>query len=272
MAARPTRPVVLCLLATVAGTLGAQETPPVRTYTAVRASTVPILDGRLDDPAWQSASWSARFVDIEGARKPSPRLATRVKLLWDDRYLYVAAELAEPDLWATFTTRDTVIYFENDFEVFIDPDGDRLRYVELEVNALGTVWDLFLPRPYRDGGSAVNGYDMVGLQVAVGLDGTLNDPSDRDRGWTVEMALPWTALGDSGRTAVPPADGARWRINFSRVQWDRDTVDGRYRKRIDPATGKPFPEHNWVWSPQGQIDMHLPERWGIVTFRGKAAP
>jgi len=211
-------------------------------------------------------------VDIEGARKPSPRLATRVKLLWDDSYLYVAAELEEPDLWATFTTRDTVIYFENDFEVFIDPDGDRLRYVELEVNALGTVWDLFLPRPYRDGGSAVNGYDMVGLQVAVGLDGTLNDPSDRDRGWTVEMALPWTALGDSGRTAVPPADGARWRINFSRVQWDRDTVDGRYRKRIDPATGKPFPEHNWVWSPQGQIDMHLPERWGIVTFRGKAAP
>jgi hypothetical protein len=45
-----------------------------------------------------------------------------------------------------------------------------------------------------------------------------------------------------------------------------DVIDGVYRKRVDPASGKTLPEDNWVWSPQGAIDMHMPERWGVVRF------
>jgi hypothetical protein len=60
--------------------------------------------------------------------------------------------------------------------------------------------------------------------------------------------------------AAPPKDGAQWRINFSRVEWDTEVADGKYRK----VKGKP--EHNWVWSPQGVIDMHRPERWGYLQF------
>ena len=83
-----------------------------------------------------------------------------------------------------------MIFQDNDIELFVDPDGDGLRYFELEVNALNTAWDLFLLKPYRDGGHGDNSWDIVGLRSAVGLEGTLNDPSDRDGGWTLELAIP----------------------------------------------------------------------------------
>jgi len=224
-------------------------------------TTGPInIDGKLDEVPWQSAAWTDLFVDIEGDAKPRPRLATRARMLWDDQYFYVGAEMEEPHVWATLTKRDSVIFHDNDFEIFIDPDGDNHEYYELEINALNTVWDLFLKRPYRDGGPAINGWDIAGLKTAVHTAGTLNDPTDIDEGWSVELALPWKALAEYAHRAAPPADGDQWRINFSRVQWQHEIVDGKYRK----VAGKK--EDNWVWSPQGVIDMHRPERWGYIQF------
>jgi hypothetical protein len=237
-----------------------------RRYTAPHVAAPPVIDGRIDDAAWRDAPWSEPFVDIEGHRRPAPRLRTRIKLAWDDSTLYIAGEMEEPDLWATITTRDAVIFHDNDFEVFLDPDGDAARYFELEINARNTQWDLFLPVAYRDGGKALDAFDFAGLRSAVALDGTLNDPSDRDRGWTIEIAIPFAAFTAPGIAHPPPRAGDRWRINFSRVQWDLVTSDGAYAKVRDATTGKPAPEHNWVWSPQGRIDMHQPEHWGVVTF------
>jgi hypothetical protein len=191
-------------------------------------------------------------------------------MLWDEECFYVAAELEEPDVWGTLTERDAVIYHDNDFEVFIDPDGDGELYAELELNALGTEWDLLLVRPYKDGGPALDGWDMRGLRTAVFVDGTLNAPGDRDRGWTVEIAIPWRALDELTRAALPPAPGDVWRVNFSRVQWRHDVQGGRYVKRTDPQPRTGRPEDNWVWSPQWMIDMHAPERWGRVEFSAGA--
>ena len=85
-------------------------------------------------------------------------------------------------MWATITTRDAVIFQDDDFEVFLDPGGDTHEYYELEVNALGTAWDLFLVKPYRDGGPALHAWDIAGLAVGVDVRGTINRPGDRDRG------------------------------------------------------------------------------------------
>ena len=242
-------------------------------YRAPHVAVPPRIDGRLDDAAWAHAPWSADFVDIEGDRRPVPSLRTRMKLAWDDSTLYVAGEMAEPHLWATITTRDAVIFHDNDFELFVDPDGDARRYFELEINALNTQWDLFLPVAYRDGGKAVDAFDFAGLRSAVWLDGTLNDPSDQDRGWSIEIAIPFRAFTAPGASHRAPTPGERWRINFSRVEWDLEVREGRYAKAVDRLSGKPRPEHNWVWSPQGMIDMHQPERWGYVEFtRGPGAP
>ncbi len=242
-----------------------------RTYVCARAPSPPVIDGRLDDAAWASAPWTEEFVDIRGGDWPAPRHATRAKLLWDDTYLYVAAWMDEPHVWATYDVRDSVIYHENDFEVFLDPDGDTHHYAELEINALGTEWDLFLVRPYRDGGPALHAWDIPGLRTAVRVDGTVNDPTDVDRGWSVEIAFPWLALAEATGTLHPPQRGDRWRLNFSRVQWRTEHTTGRYVKLMSTVTGNALPEDNWVWSPQGLVAMHYPEMWGVLQFAEDAS-
>ncbi len=236
-------------------------------YVCYRAVGAVNVDGKLDEESWRKAAWTDFFVDIEGDQKLVPIYKTRVKMLWDDQYFYVGAEIQEPNLWATLKQRDTVIFRDNDLEVFIDPNGSTQPYYEIEVNALGTVWDLLLREPYRDiGNAAINAWDMKGLKVGVLLQGTLNEPSDVDTGWTVEMAFPWDVLGEGVSAGAPPKDGAQWRMNFSRVEWRLKVEHGVYVKQIDPDNGEPLPEYNWVWSPQGLIDMHYPEMWGFVQF------
>ena len=118
-----------------------------RQYVCYRSRGPIEIDGALTEDDWQNAPWTEAFIDIEGEEKPAPRFLTRAKMLWDDAHFYVACEMEEPDVWATLTTRAAVIFHDNDFEVFIDPNGDTHEYYELEVNALGTEWDLLLIRP-----------------------------------------------------------------------------------------------------------------------------
>lgn len=236
-----------------------------RGYVALKAVMPPNIDGKLDDDAWRAAPWSDDFVDIEGDLKPKPRYRTRMKMLWDDRALYIAAELEDPDVWATITEHDAVMFQDPDFEVFLDPDGDNHLYGELEINPKNSTWDLLLTKPYRDGGHAINAWEITGLKTAVAIDGTLNNPKDKDRGWTVEIAWPWASLKELSQRTTPPKDGDQWRANFSHVYWDTEVKDERTVKMKDK------PEHNWVWSPQGVVEMHRPERWGYLQFSTQTA-
>ena len=281
MEAKRLRPRYFVIAGLLAGALAASAIPPVRIpepkvafapfeYVCRRAGGPIKVDGRLDEPVWTDTDWTEVFGDIEGAAKPAPRYRTRVQMLWDDKYFYIGAYLEEPHVWATLTERDAVIFQDNDFEVFIDPDGDTHDYYELEINALNTVWDLLLVRPYRDGGPAVHSWDIQGLKTGVHVMGSLNDPSDRDKAWTVEIALPFAVL----KECIPgkperPAAGDRWRVNFSRVEYRLDVDKGAYVKAKDAGTGRPLPEDNWTWTPQGVINIHYPEMWGYVQFSSK---
>jgi hypothetical protein len=184
-----------------------------------------------------------------------------MKMLWDHECLYWAAEMEDPHPWATYTVRESVIFHENDIEIFLDPSGRGEGYFELEINALGTTWDLFLERAYRDGGSADNSWDIDGLVVGVHVDGALNSPDVISKGWSVTVAMPWSNFFERG--ATKPANRDVWRINFSRVQWHVDD-------NLVKLPGKP--EENWVWSPQYAIDMHRPEMWGLVQFINSPTP
>jgi len=229
-------------------------------YVAYRTVGLISIDGKLEERSWQDVPWTEYFADIEGDVRPQPPLRTRAKMLWDDEYFYIGAELEEPNVWGTLTNRDSVIFQDNDFEVFIDPNGDNHEYYEFEMNALNTVWDLFLKKPYKDGGPALNEWDVAGLKTAVHVRGTLNDPRDADQGWSLEVAFPWKVLAEYAHRPAPPNHGDQWRVNFSRVEWRHEVVDGKYRKI--PGTK----ENNWVWSPQGIVDMHRPEKWAYVQF------
>lgn len=242
-----------------------------------------VIDGRLDDNAWENVSFTEDFVDI--STSTIPQYSTKVKIRWDDEYLYIGAVLEEPSIWANITSTchcvddsaDQVIFHDNDFEIFIDPDGNTHYYKEFEMNAMNATWDLALNKPYADGGYenssrviGVNPFDMQPpLRCAVALAGTINQPDTQDRYYSVEVALPLTGLVVNETVTLPPKDGTYWRINFSRVEWNTIVANGMYVKDASCQScaepGSPV-EDNWVWSPQGQVNMHAPETWGFLQF------
>jgi hypothetical protein len=186
-------------------------------------------------------------------------------MLWGDENIYILVELEEPHVWAYYDKNDMIVFQENDFEIFIDPDRDTYNYYEFEVNAQNTLFDLFLPRPYRDAGKPDIEWNAIGFKSAVSIDGTLNNPTDEDKKWTVEIAIPFSSLTVDEDYLVPD-NGDIWKINFSRVQWQTEIIEGKYSRKKDYSTNKNFPEYNWVWSPQGVVNMHFPERWGMALF------
>ncbi len=252
----------------------------VAQYTAYRAETAPTIDGRLDERCWQQAPLSSRFVDlVSGAATVHE---TRVAILWDDDNLYVGFWVDEPFVEASLTERDSLIYTDNDVEVFI---AGRDAYYEFEINALGTiyevlfVWDDALAafpdltadqpgaRPWngvdftdhpRGARTGFWDWDFPGLRSAVAVDGTLNDNSDRDRGWTVEIALPWRGLEllADDRT-LPPSHGDTWRMSFSRFN--------QY-KEAPPAEDS----GGWTMSPHRVWDSHIPELFPHIHFSTKS--
>ena len=258
---------ILCLIAMLfcVFSTSAQQLQIPQSYIAFETIDSIIIDGHAHENSWKKLAWSTDFIDIEGVRKPKYR--TRMKMVYDADNLYIFAQLEEPHVWATLKQRDTVIFYNNDFEVFLDPDGDTHNYMEYEMNALNTVWDLLLTKPYRNDGKILDAWDFKGFKSASSIDGTLNDPSDTDKGWSVEIALPWKVLREAATFKEPPVD-TFWRINFSRVNWRFELKNGRYSRKKDSA-GNYLPEYNWVWSPQQVINMHEPERWGYVYFSSK---
>lgn len=236
------------------------------------------LDGDLTKVVWTEVPWTDDFVDI--STKTLPRLRTRAKIRWDDEFLYVGAQLDEPQIWGTLTKHDSVIFQDNDFEVFVDPDASTHNYKEFEMNVLNTTWMLLLNKPYNDGGHENStrvdpkyGWTMqppLRSATKVVPVNALNDPNVKGRYWSVEIALPLKSLIYETNAELPVV-GSFWRLGFSRVEWHLkvDPITGAYVKdpscQSCPVPGSPN-EDNWVWSPQGEIAMHLPERWGILQF------
>ena len=238
-----------------------------RGYVACKVQQPLVIDG-IPENAWDNAPWSEPFNDIEGAKKPHPRFQTRMKMLWDDKFLYVYAELEEPHVWAYEKRRDATIFLENDFEMFIKPSTLSPTYGEFEMNALGTVWDLFFMRPYRSGANYMVSWDMREMVEGVHINGSINNPNDTDKGWNVELAFPWNALKDLGRKR-PQRDGDTWRINFSRVEWQHIvTPEGKYIRK-QGSNSETLKEDNWTWSPMRVVQLHEPEFWGYLQLSDK---
>ena len=253
-----------------------------------------VVDGRLDDAAWQEVGFTDDFVDISTGT--TPRLRTNVKMRFDDDFLYVGARLQETMLAANITYTchcndepgDQVVFHDNDFEIFVDADGSTHQYKEYEMNAAnmnGTsaTWDLLLDKTYTDGGNenssrvyGANGWDdMVPRDRGHCMtfsDGVLNDPQHRPTFWSAEVALPLKKLAElTSAAGERVGSGKVWRINFSRVEWALNiSADGKSYLKYPSCQSCPDPggdhEDNWVWSPQGAIAMHQPEMWGWLQF------
>ena len=259
-------------------------------YIAQRSPTSIIIDGNVKKEVWVNANWSRRFVDMVTA--DTAMYNTQTAILWNDIYLYIAFIAEEPFLEAFQTKRDSLVFLENDLELFID-GGDC--YYELEVNAANTVYevlfiwkdayikggkfdipmfDVYQLQVYTFGGNydrsgstfwkgthprgvrwAFTNYDMAGLKTAVNLDGTLNDNSDIDKGWSLEIAIPWSSLKllSNGRT-IPPTNGDIWNMFLGRFQ----------KLMLSGIEVQPHPA--MALNSHGIYDTHLPEKWSRILF------
>ena len=242
-------PSLLLSGALALGSLASYAQPSQQpSYASLRTPAPIKVDGRLSEKEWDKAQPLSSLQDIRGGDYPAPTKNTTLKMLWDDEYLYVGAYLEEDDIIATIQGRDEIIWKENDFEIFLDPDGDGKGYFEFEFSAKGEILDLIMSEPYSVGGNFYSHWDCPGLLIATSIDGTVNRSSDKDKGWGLEVAIPRKALmwGFDEPGAYPT-----WRMNFSRVEY---------------LKGKGNPEENWVWSPTGKVDIHIPSLWGWVHF------
>ena len=238
-----------------------QFTKP-KSYTLYQAEAPLKIDGELSEVSWTETPWTEYFIDIEGDTKAAPAYKTRVKMLWDEKYLYIAAQMEEPHLWANKQAPADNIFRDNVFKIFIDPNNDMNDDFEIQINPSNLMLFLIMNKPYRDGGIPLTGWTPVGLQSAVKLNGSLNNSADKDTDWIAEIAIPFAAL------TFNPKDARRntgMRINFLRTGWDFTVQNNVYTKALDAAS-KPLPPHYAVWSSQGLINMHLPERWGYAVY------
>lgn len=257
-------------------------------YTVYRVETPPAGDGRLSEAVWQAAPRSPAFVDM--ATGQPALLETQAAALWDDTNLYLGFWVEEPYPQAHLTERDAIIFRENDIEVFID-GGDC--YYEFEINALGTVYEVFFiwRDAYRRGGRfdvpefdlldrkafsfagdfdrtpahfwwgthprgprwAFLDWDFPGMRSAVHIDGQLNDMSVRSKGWRVELAFPW-----QGMTHL---------ANGRSLPPQEGDIWNLFLGRFQNLTvGERTVQAAWCWSPHGLYDTHMPEKFTPLQF------
>jgi hypothetical protein len=259
-------------------------------YTARKITESLTIDGDLSKNIWINARWSKRFADMVSG--DPGMFNTQAAILWNDTHLYIAFKAEEPFLEAHLTERDSIIFLESDLELFID-GGDC--YYELEVNAANTVYEVFFiwkdaytqgskfdipmfdvhqPDAYTFGGDydrsgatfwkgtnprgirwAFTRFDMPGLETAVQLDGTLNDNSDVDKGWRLEIAIPWISLEllANGRS-LPPQPGDIWTMFLGRFQ------------KLTAGGNEIQPHPAMVLNSHGIYDTHMPEKWSRIEF------
>lgn len=217
------------------------ETPEYNCYKFAGDISV---DGRIDEKVWDDAQ-EATFFDMDGTE---PRQKTTFKWLWDDKYLYGAFYVEDEHIWAKMTERDAYLWYENVIEFFINADGSSKSYIEIEINPLNTILDLYVLNKHNDRSDIRQlwKWDCEGLLSAVQVDGTINDDSDMDNHWTFEIAIPFDQVYTAPNN--PPVDGDTWYVTFTRGEGKEN----------------PDKQETSTWTPPG---FHNPLSYGKLNFR-----
>jgi hypothetical protein len=211
------------------------------------------LDGKLSEYAWETAADTTLFVNV-ATGKPAPESPVQgsAKLLWDETALYLGITVKDQNLVGGFDKKqkDPHLWTKDCVEIMIDPDGDgdNKDYYEIQVNPQNLVFDTFYddynkPQTQPDGPFGHEDWSSK-IESAVQLQGTLDNPKDKDEGYVVEIKLPWSSFDKAKK--VPPEPGTSWRMNLYVMK-----------------------ENNGVaWSPiLGQGNFHKASRFGRIQWQ-----
>lgn len=218
--------------------------PPISGYEVHRAGSRISVDGVLDEASWKQAPVIQYRFPWE--KQTGARQSTTARMLWDDKYLYIAWEAEDTDIVAHYGSPDDPTYLDDAVELFINPDPKQNWYYGLEINARATVYDYFYAFPTK----LLKRVNFEGIQIASYIRGTMNVRGDTDRGWTIELAVPWRNFIELAPDGNAPKAGATWTANFNR--WDGVAPDRRLSQWSDSGLVEPTP--------------HNPERFGRLVF------
>lgn len=212
----------------------------------------PKIDGKLDEEIWKNAPSAGPFVNVSsGTADEKLPVQGDAKLLWDNTALYLGFNVKDKDVVGGFKKedQDPHLWTKDCVEIMIDPDGDgdNKDYYEIQINPQNFVFDsqfdgYNLPKGGPDGPFGHQEWSAK-LTSAVQIDGTLDKSDDEDKGYTVEVKLPWASFDKAKKT--PPEIGSEWRVNL-------------YAMQNNGGAG---------WSPiLGQGNFHKASRFGKLLF------
>jgi hypothetical protein len=245
------------ILSDVVGYLATTTPSPPTQVVVPQASSPPIIDGKLDDVAWQNAvqvelKWRFNPANAPALIALTPTVRTTARLLWDRQYLYAGFTCEDPDVWSAYVQRDAYVWEGEAVKIYLDPSGKGQNYKEIDVNPLGALADLNIPEA-KDGnpGDVEQNirWNARGIRAATSVNGTVNDRSDRDTGWSAELAIPISEILPEGERLYV---GDRWRAQFYRIERPKDSTDATAEFQ--------------AWSPTDTF--HRPERFGLLLFGG----
>ena len=205
-----------------------------------------MMDGKLNEPAWDKAALLAPFMLNTTSKRA--REKTDVRLWYDDHALYFGWTCTDTDIQATFTARDSQLWDEEVVECFITP-GRLDRYFELQWNPKGGVFDAKIKNKLDRSGLSIkftgdNRFTAKGMQNAVLIKGNAGKSNHKDKMWQVEVMIPFASLGKS-----TPKPKSTWRANFY-----------RYNRAETKAA------ELLSWSPTLRPGFHEPTRFGYLEF------
>ena len=176
------------------------------------------------------------------------------RVLWDDENLYLLYECVDPYLDSEVTDHDGPVYEEDAVEIFATPRADKVSsYYGYEMNINGAFLDYMASEGGADRTKSIQfDWESEGVQIATTYDGTLNDHSDIDKGWILEMAIPFANYRHLGGT-IPPQEGDVWRWNLNRTKGYK----GQFSLWSDTATDR--------------ADFHRADSFGRAVFTTKVA-
>lgn len=221
-------------------------------YQNHKANTSINVDGVMNEGAWKEAEVRT-FNNFYFTKNKEEEQKTTFRMLWDEKNIYLFYESNDKFINAAETKRDGAPYLDDCAEVFFipAPEVENLHYC-FEVNVNKAKNDLVWVNNFQGNNNAIIKQYNPEFKVEVKINGTLNNNTDIDKGWTMEMAIPHDAF--KGSTNLHPIQlGNKWAFIALRQYRDINKIGRRCMTTL-------FPVYHI------EKDVHQPEMFGLMEF------
>ncbi|RKR14428.1 carbohydrate binding protein with CBM9 domain [Maribacter vaceletii] len=217
-----------------------------------KATSSVVVDGKMDEIIWKKTEVGT-FDNFYAAPEPNDKQKSTFRMLWGENSLYVFFEFEDKYLTVRETQRDGAPYFDDCAEIFIIPAPEALDThfgFELNLNKASNDF-VYFNNYYNNKNVALKSFNP-NFKAEVTYNGTINDNSDIDKGWTMELEIPLSVFGFLGEV-VPVEKGNIW--TFLALRQDRNDSEGNRR-----STSTQFPIADF------SKNVHQPTDFGFMQF------